>query len=100
MMITRKDNGKTEIIRENWQEYFKVTISRYVLRESYQGEMLPKFFLPVVRNEITQGYTCYILPLAPLALAMHVTADVLHIIWRDLLFTAIAIKEWRNAKSL
>ena len=100
MMITRKDDGGTEIIRESWKEFFKVTVGRYVLRESYEGQMLPKFFLPVVRNEVTQGYTCYILPLAPLALAFHITADVLHIIWRDLLFSAIAIKEWRNAKDL
>jgi len=63
----------------------KKYISGTLLRSLNEGEKLPLFYFPVIRQSNRDAYECWILPLAPFVLLYYITKNVFWSIWTDLM---------------
>ena len=86
------NNGDVTITytRENWKEWF-----RYfgVIYECGEWEVYPKFYLPVSRDYAKNGYTFWIMPLAPFALIFIALTRASKQFWFDLVD---CIDKWKR----
>jgi hypothetical protein len=83
-----KETGRTKTIRQNWKEWFVVTIG--------EGYSAPLFYLPVVREVNRCAYQFWIFPVAPFILAYSIIKNAFFSIWRDLLELQRALQKSAN----
>lgn len=76
MIYEVKNNRVVKYIRENWKEWFFVRVQ--------EGEMRPRFYLPVSRDIMTGTYTAWTMPLAPFVLSLVAVKSGFDCFWRDL----------------
>lgn len=96
-----KENGKvhTDFKRENWKEYFKIfvhtdyLIARCLYRQSDEYEAIPWFMLPVYKDDMRDGWICWVWPLAPFVLIGVASYRALLSFWKDLIKV---INLWRS----
>jgi hypothetical protein len=84
--------------RENWKEYFKVNVNRLFVRDTKQGAIIPRFYLPVEIKNDTVEYECWIFLLAPIVWLIKVIINILLCLWRDMFDWLKMLKLWRNSK--
>lgn len=84
-MIAQKTAVGIKYIREKWQEYFVVKVSRLLYTKQEMGTMTPRFFLPVRYLHREGCYECWIIPLAPFVLFGWLVWGMVSKTWRDLI---------------
>jgi hypothetical protein len=93
-MIATIKNGIAHFKLSEWRERFRYSLPREFLHKDYQqGSQLPPFYLPVYSRLDTNTIVLWILPLAPFVLLWHILVDASWIIWKDLVYVAVLMKE-------
>jgi len=75
-------------IREHWYEWFYVVVD--------EGEMRPRFYLPVERCINRRAYLCWIFPLAPFVVLLRIVQHASWSVWQDFIGWARLLKEKRD----
>lgn len=95
-----ENKGKYFIYKaQDWTEHFRIYVSGLLIRSKREGDMMPRFYLPVWKSMDRDAIECWIFPLAPFVLFWRITSHVLWIIWRDLLDFLYMLYKWTNTKS-
>ena len=81
---------------QDWTEHFRIQVSNLLLRSKREGDMMPRFYLPVWRSNYQDSVECWIFPLAPFILALRITQQIFSILWRDLIDWLRLLYQWRN----
>lgn len=58
-------------------------LKKYISMEIEQGEMIPRFYLPVIRPFDRYAYEVWIFPLAFLVVFYQIFSSAFRLIWRD-----------------
>lgn len=87
MIKMTKPDRSVEFKRETWKEFFQIKIAWHFIRYKDEGEMFPRFFLPVERENTRGQLKMWIFPLAPFALAWVIVRNAARCIWKDLMLT-------------
>lgn len=99
MIVTQKENH-FEFKRENWKEYFQIFVAKSLIRNIKIGTEMPRFYLPIWGDYVTNNIECWIFPLAPFVLAYRILEQMLWILWKDLFEWLQMLKDWRaNVKN-
>lgn len=69
----------------------------YLRRSHNEGEVIPRFYLPVYMNYDSFSIECWIFFLAPFVLLYKITKDVFWLIWKDLLdfYKNLSLKKYK-----
>jgi hypothetical protein len=97
-MIVEKIGKHFKYIRENWKEYFQIYVTGVLIKSKREGDMIPRFYLPIWKTYDRYYVECWIFPLAPFVLFWRILQQVTKIIWSDLIEWLIMLYEW-NKKS-
>jgi hypothetical protein len=76
--------------------YIKETLEfwyKYLVVHCSEGNMRPRFFLPVRRSYQRNTTECWIFPLAPFVLFYFLVSTALWAIWEDLIITLDSFKK-------
>lgn len=94
MKINIQDN-KTKFAKENWKEWFMVKIAvRYV----QEGNIRPKFYLPVRVHYTSQQIECWIFPIALVMVPLYILKSALLSVWKDIYDLSGLYRMWNTTR--
>jgi len=87
---TKEKNFQAEL--EKWN------VSSFIMSKCDEGCVLPRFYLPVRNEFVSNSVKTWIFPLAPFALLYYIISDIVRIIWRDLFEFSDLLRTYRKNK--
>jgi len=86
MIIKKNKNGKYKVISRKWYEWFYILVNPVFIAE---GEILPRFYVPIKMNKEAYYVECWAMPLAPFV--------AVWVVWVRLYFRGMwALFNWTN----
>lgn len=97
MNIHINNEGKSEIVREHWYEWFFAYLPD-PRRTVGLGDAAPRFYLPVGQERLSGRVYYWILPLAPFAMILSLANHAFKSVWFDLVELVDILQEFANQK--
>lgn len=99
-MIATKTETGIKYTAEHWYEWFVVEVSKSLMRFPEDGDIIPRFYLPINYIPRLGCYRCWVFPLAPFAIIYLIISRMLIGVWKDLMELAEILKiKYENRKN-